>query len=80
MYTLSYIRKSIYLKVILIIDKCMYFKLKYIGLLIALPFLHFPIFVLGITPYLTYPLILVFIGHLILAGFFIADAYVNAKN
>ena len=55
-------------------------KILGIGLLIALPFLHVPILVLGFVAYLTYPLILVLIGHLILTGFFIADAYVNTKN
>lgn len=54
-------------------------KILGIGLLIALPFLHFPIFILGVESYLTYPLILVFVGHLILTGFFIADAYVNTE-
>jgi len=55
-------------------------KILGIGLLIALPFLHIPLLVLGFTPYLTYPLVLAFIGHLILTGFFIADAYVNTEN
>ena len=55
-------------------------KILGIGLLIALPFLHIPILVLGFIPYLTYPLVLVFVGHLILTGFFMVDAYMSTEN
>lgn len=55
-------------------------KLLGIGLLIALPLLHIPVLVLGFSAYLVFPLVLVLIGHLILTGFFIADAYINTEN
>ena len=54
-------------------------KILGIGLLVSLPFLHIPIFTLGFIPYLTYPLILVIFGHIILTVFFVIDAYVRTE-
>jgi hypothetical protein len=51
-----------------------------IGLLVALPFLHWPLLVWGLTFYLTYPGILVFIGHFILTATLIADAYMRTQD
>ncbi|MHA2208042.1 MAG: hypothetical protein ACXABV_02630 [Candidatus Thorarchaeota archaeon] len=46
-----------------------------IGILIALPFLHWPLLLGNWALYLPYPFILVPIGHLILTTVFVLDAY-----
>lgn len=46
-----------------------------IGLLIALPFLHWPLLIGNWALYLTYPFIVALIGHLILTIVFMIDAY-----
>ncbi|MHA1965998.1 MAG: hypothetical protein ACW97G_15595 [Candidatus Thorarchaeota archaeon] len=46
-----------------------------IGLLIALPFLHWPLIVGNWALYLTYPFMLVPVGHFILTAIFVIDAY-----
>ncbi|MFW9814195.1 MAG: hypothetical protein ACFFF9_17155 [Candidatus Thorarchaeota archaeon] len=46
-----------------------------IGLLISLPFLHWPLLVGNLSLYFTYPFALVLVGHLILTVVFVADAY-----
>ncbi|MHA1933704.1 MAG: hypothetical protein ACW97A_00360 [Candidatus Thorarchaeota archaeon] len=45
------------------------------GLLIALPFLHWPLLIGNWGLYLTYPFMIVFIGHIILTVVFVIDAY-----
>lgn len=51
-----------------------------IGLLIALPFLHWPLVVGNWALYLTYPFMLVLIGHLILTAIFLIDAYYRTPD
>ncbi|MFQ5832546.1 MAG: hypothetical protein ACE5H4_07580 [Candidatus Thorarchaeota archaeon] len=46
-----------------------------VGLLIALPFLHWPLLVGNWALYLTYPFIMALIGHFILSFVFAIDAY-----
>ncbi|MFQ5831857.1 MAG: hypothetical protein ACE5H4_04065 [Candidatus Thorarchaeota archaeon] len=55
-------------------------KVLGVGLLIALPFLHWPLLTGNWALYLTYPFILVPIGHIILTGVFIADVYIRTPN
>ncbi len=50
-------------------------KVLGIGLLIALPFLHWSLLIGNWTLYLTYPFMIVLIGHLILTTVFVVDAY-----
>lgn len=50
-----------------------------IGLLISLPFLHWPWFTGQWTMYLTYPFVLVIMGHAILTIVFMVDAYYGTK-
>ncbi|MFW9871393.1 MAG: hypothetical protein ACFFEL_17330 [Candidatus Thorarchaeota archaeon] len=50
-------------------------KILGIGLLISLPFLHWPLLVGNLALYFTYPFVLVLIGHIILTAEFVADAY-----
>ena len=51
-----------------------------IGLLIALPFLHWPLLIGNWTLYLTYPFMFVIIGHLILTTVFVIDAYTRPTS
>ncbi|MHA2177995.1 MAG: hypothetical protein ACXAAK_06555 [Candidatus Thorarchaeota archaeon] len=51
-----------------------------IGLLVALPFLHWPLLIGNWSIYLTYPFILVPIGHIILTTTFVVDAYTRTSN
>ncbi|MFW9839208.1 MAG: hypothetical protein ACFFE7_16960 [Candidatus Thorarchaeota archaeon] len=55
-------------------------KILGIGLLVSLPFLHWPLLVGNWALYLTYPFSLVLIGHLILTAMFMADAYRRTNN
>lgn len=50
-------------------------KILGIGLLISLPFLHWPLIAGQWTMYLTYPFVLVNVGHVILTVVFVGDAY-----
>jgi hypothetical protein len=54
-------------------------KILGIGLLVSLPFLHIPIFIIGFIQYLTYPLILVIFGHILLTVFFVIDAFIRTE-
>jgi hypothetical protein len=51
-----------------------------IGLLLALPFIHWPLPSGNWALYLTYPFILVLIGHIILTTTFVVDAYIRTSN
>ncbi|MHA2025851.1 MAG: hypothetical protein ACW98U_08105 [Candidatus Thorarchaeota archaeon] len=55
-------------------------KILGIGLLVALPFLHWPLLLGNWSIYLTYPFNLVFIGHIILTTTFVVDAYARTPN
>ena len=55
-------------------------KVLGIGLLVVLPFLHWPLLIGNWVIYLTYPYILVLIGHIILTTTFVADAYTRTSN
>ncbi|MFW9801219.1 MAG: hypothetical protein ACFFFC_01085 [Candidatus Thorarchaeota archaeon] len=55
-------------------------KVLGIGLLISLPFLHWPLLLGNWALYLTYPFILVPIGHLILTTVFVVDAYYRTPS
>jgi hypothetical protein len=52
-------------------------KVLGIGLLISIPFLHWPLLSGNWTIYLTYPFLLVLVGHIILTVTFVFDAYIR---
>lgn len=54
-------------------------KVLGIGLLVSLPFLHWPLLFGYWSVYLTYPFNLVILGHTILATTFVADAYLRTS-
>ncbi|MHA1965468.1 MAG: hypothetical protein ACXACG_03330 [Candidatus Thorarchaeota archaeon] len=55
-------------------------KVLGIGLLVTLPFLHWPVLIGNWALYLTYPFNLVPIGHIILTITFVVDAYTRTPN
>jgi hypothetical protein len=55
-------------------------KVLGIGLLAVLPFLHWPLIIGNWAIYLTYPYILVLIGHIILTTTFVVDAYTRTSD
>jgi len=55
-------------------------KVLGIGLLAVFPFLHWPLIIGNWAIYLTYPYILVLIGHIILTTTFVVDAYTRTSD
>jgi hypothetical protein len=55
-------------------------KVLGIGLLVALPLLHWPLLIGNWSIYLSYPFILVLIGHIILTTTFVVDAYRRTQD
>jgi hypothetical protein len=51
-----------------------------VGLIVSLPFLHWPLFFGNWVIYMTYPFILVLIGHIILTFTFMLDAYTRTPK